>query len=125
MFDHCIFSNGLIFDKIKYSNHSITEFLEWLAHGLKYVVKKYTGILINKCKFNTKQRDYLPINQNSGLKLVAETYQFTSAKDGNPILFDRTYYEIIQEVWKVDFEVFMENGVLMWWGGTQSILDIK
>ena len=47
--------------------------------------------------------------------MVAQTMQFASSKDANPVLSYRTYYGIIQEIWELDYEVFHETVFLCDW----------
>ena len=41
--------------------------------------------------------------QNSGVSIIANTTQFSSAKDQKPISSDITYYGVIQEIWELDY----------------------
>ena len=96
-------------DELKKPMHKISESLQWLAHGPKFNVKSFYSFTINGSRFTTQARDKVRVNQNSGVKMVAQTMQFASSKDGNPVLSNITYYGIIQEIWELDYEVFNET----------------
>ena len=38
--------------------------------------------------------------------LVAESLQFSTSKDQNPVVGSMTYYGVIQEIWEVDYTMF-------------------
>ncbi|KAM6582424.1 hypothetical protein CsatB_009426 [Cannabis sativa] len=58
-----------------------------------------------KC-FHTKSRDDAREVQNSGLRIVAETMHFASAKDRNLVLGNMTYYGVIEEIWELNYFAF-------------------
>jgi len=45
----------------------------------------------------------MKIVQFNGVTLEAETMQFSTSKDTNPIVGLMTYYGIIEEIWEVDY----------------------
>nr|BAV56711.1 transposase [Ipomoea nil] len=88
------------------STHEISERLKWLAHGPRNQVLKYSGYLIEGVTFHTKDRDNLRAVQNSGVSLVANIMQVSSAKDKNPIESDMVFYGVIDEIWELDYHTF-------------------
>ena len=44
--------------------------------------------------------------QNSGVTLEAESMQFSTSKDTNPILGSIAYYGFIEEIWEIDYTKF-------------------
>jgi len=44
--------------------------------------------------------------QNSGVTLEAESMQFSTSKDTNPVLGSMAYYGFIEEIWEVDYTKF-------------------
>ncbi|CAL2253377.1 unnamed protein product [Prunus armeniaca] len=87
-------------------HNGVSENLRWLAAGPSMVVPLYRSYLINSVKFNTKAQDDVRIVQNSGVYLLAHTMQVASAKDKNPIVFNMSFYGVIQEIWDLDYQKF-------------------
>ena len=44
--------------------------------------------------------------QNFGVTLEAESMQFSTSKDTNPVLGSMAYYGFIEEIWEVDYTKF-------------------
>ncbi|XP_050160368.1 uncharacterized protein LOC126633878 [Malus sylvestris] len=93
-------------DELNVPNNHISETLRWIAHGPRDEVTKYSGYSVNGCNFHTKSRDDSQVTQNSGVSLVANTMQISSAKDKNPIIVDMTFYGVIQEIWELNYNAF-------------------
>ena len=70
------------------------------------MVTKHEGYEIRGVRFNTLDRDGKRVTQNSGVKVLAKSEHFASAKDNNPILAEMTYYGVIREIWDVNYTVF-------------------
>ena len=80
--------------------------LMWLANGLKFDVVTCTSYEINNYTFYRKSLDDKSTVQNSGVSLEAESLQFSTSKDQNPVIGSMTYYGVIEEIWEVDYTVF-------------------
>ena len=50
--------------------------------------------------------DEKSIVQNSGVTLEAESMQFSTSKDTNPVLGSMAYYGFIEEIWEIDYTKF-------------------
>jgi len=83
-----------------------SETLTWLAAGLKFDVISCKAYEVNNCIFYTKFMDEKGIVQNFGVTLEAESMQFSTSKDTNPVLGSMTYYGFIEEIWEVDYTRF-------------------
>ena len=81
----------------------ISKILKWIAYGPSHYVFKYHGYVINGCHYHTKERDDLRVTQNSGVSIVATTMQIASAKDKNPVFGELCFYEVIIEIWDLDY----------------------
>jgi len=44
--------------------------------------------------------------QNSGVTLEAESLQFSTSKDHNPIVGSMPYYGFVQEIWELSYTKF-------------------
>ncbi|XP_019163443.1 PREDICTED: uncharacterized protein LOC109159786 [Ipomoea nil] len=86
--------------------NNITETIRWLAYGPGLVVSTYEGYDINGYTFYTKRQDQKSIVQNSGVTLVAQSREYSSAKDTNPVDATMSYYGVIDEIWELDYKVF-------------------
>lgn len=64
---------------------------------------KHSGYIVNGIHFTTKDRDDARTTQNSGVSLVAQTMQVSSAKDKNLICSDMVFYGVIKEIWELDY----------------------
>jgi len=74
------------------------ETMTWLASGLMFDVISCTGYEVNNCIFYTKFMDEKSKIQNCGVTLEAESMQFCTSKDANPIVGSMTYYGIIEQI---------------------------
>ncbi|PKA60262.1 hypothetical protein AXF42_Ash008321 [Apostasia shenzhenica] len=116
-------------DEVWIQNKHIKEFIKWfknhiftllqrpdgvmLDKSLKYLsflpnrcVLQYDGYYISGYQFSTKNYDNKRAAQNSGVSLVAQTMQISSAKDKNPHTGDLCYYGVIEEIWEIDYNDF-------------------
>lgn len=82
--------------------------MRWIAHGPREEVIKYSGYAINGCDYHTKSHDDSHVQQNSGVRLVANTMQVSSSKDKNPIFANMTFYGVIQEIWELNYNTFTQ-----------------
>ena len=64
---------------------------------------------------STKDRDDARTTQNSGVSLVAQTMQFSSGKDKNPIYCGMVFYGVIEEIWELDYIGFRVPLFLCGW----------
>ncbi|KAL6345336.1 hypothetical protein AAG906_015819 [Vitis piasezkii] len=81
-------------------------FTYWLRQKvIDHYVFKYHGYVINGCHYHTKERDDLRATQISGVKIVATTMQIASAKDKNPVFGELCFYEVIIEIWDLDYAI--------------------
>ena len=93
-------------NQLKEDKHNISDSLKWIAHTPKVYVIKHNAYVINGYRFNTKSLDDVRSMQNSGISIIANTTQFSSAKDQKPVSSDITYYGVIQEIWELDYHTF-------------------
>jgi len=77
---------------------SASETLTWIANDLKFDVLCCSGYEVNGCLFYTKSRDDRSTMQNSRVTLEAESMQFSTAKDQNPVVGSMPYYDFIVEI---------------------------
>jgi len=82
-----------------------SETLTWFAAGLKFDVISCKAYEVNNCIFYTKSMDEKSTVQNSGVTLEAESMQFSTLKDTNPIR-SMAYYGFIEEIWEVYYTKF-------------------
>jgi len=68
--------------------------------------------------------DEKSIVQNSGVTLEAESMQFFTSKDTNPVLGSMTYYEFIEEIWEVDYTKFFVPDFMCKWVDNKSGVKI-
>ena len=70
------------------------------------MASKHDVFIVDGCRFNTKARDDVRVTQNSGVSIVAQTLQVSSARDKNPIYGEMKFYGVIQEIWELDYRDF-------------------
>ncbi|CAL2256713.1 unnamed protein product [Prunus armeniaca] len=87
-------------------NNGVSKNLRRLAAGPSMAMPSYKSYLINGVKFNTKAQDDVQIVQNNGVYLLAHTMQVASAKDKNSIVSNMGFYDVIQEIWDLDYQKF-------------------
>jgi len=75
--------------------------LKWLAQGPNFDVITWSGYDINKFSFYTTIEDKKNTMQNSGVTLEAESLQFASSKDNNPVMATISYFGVIEEIWDI------------------------
>ena len=63
----------------------VSEELKWIVEDPTNQPFSFDGYVIKQRRFNTKSLDDRRVNQNSDVIIVAETMQFFSAKDKNPM----------------------------------------
>ena len=90
-----------------FKDSTASETLTWLAVGLMFDVISCTAYEVNNCIFYTKSMDEKSIVQNFGVTLEAESMQFSTSKDTNPVLRSMAYYGFIEEIWEVDYTKFL------------------
>ncbi|XP_060966197.1 uncharacterized protein LOC133034808 [Cannabis sativa] len=95
-----------IISKLNEPNHGVSDVLSRIALGPTFAVAKHEAYIVRGKRFHTKSRDDAREVQNSGIRIVAETMHFASAKDRNPILGTMTYYGVIEEIWELNYFAF-------------------
>ncbi|KAK9218206.1 hypothetical protein WN943_006843 [Citrus x changshan-huyou] len=85
----------------------VSDTLRWLSQGPHSFVVKRPGYDINGYRFHTRERDEQRVHQNSGVSLIAATLQVASAKDKNSIVCDMSYYGVLNEIWDIDYHMFI------------------
>ncbi|XP_024178737.1 uncharacterized protein LOC112184731 [Rosa chinensis] len=101
--------------QMKENPNEVSQTIRWLAGKPSFTVHSYGGYRYNGVKYFTKQRDNARAVQNSGVTLVAKTWQVSSAKDKNPVESDMTFYGVIEEIWEVDYHDFKAPLFLCRW----------
>lgn len=81
----------------------ISKELQLLALGPNRAAKRFSGYVINGCRFFTKARDAKCTTQNSGVFLSSLTTSFASSKDQNPHVGVVDYYGSIEEILEIDY----------------------
>ncbi|XP_070010337.1 uncharacterized protein [Nicotiana sylvestris] len=76
----------------------VPDLIKQLSFRPNSIAKRYSGYLINRYRFHTRQRDGRRKIQNSGVILVSLTTSFASSKDKNPIDENLTYYGRIVDI---------------------------
>ncbi|KAM6567351.1 hypothetical protein CsatA_026479 [Cannabis sativa] len=92
--------------KLNEPNHGVSDVLSRIALGPTFAVAKHEAYIVRGKRFHTKSRDDAREVQNSGIRIVAETMHFASAKDRNPVLGTMTYYGVIEEIWELNYFAF-------------------
>jgi len=69
-----------------FKDSTALETLTWLVVGLKFDVISCTAYEVNNCIFYTKSKDEKSTVQNFGVTLEADSMQFSTLKDINPVL---------------------------------------
>ncbi|XP_060960310.1 uncharacterized protein LOC133031070 [Cannabis sativa] len=95
-----------IIAKLNEPNHGVSDVLSRIALGPTFAVVKHEAYIVRGKRFHTKSRDDAREVQNSGIRIVAETMHFASAKDRNPVLGTMTYYGVIEEIWELNYFAF-------------------
>ncbi|XP_060973921.1 uncharacterized protein LOC133039120 [Cannabis sativa] len=95
-----------IISKLNEPNHGVSDVLSRIALGPTFAVAKHEAYIVRGKRFHTKSRDDAREVQNSGIRIVAETMNFASAKDRNPVLGTMTYYGVIEEIWELNYFAF-------------------
>ena len=98
--------------------------LTWLAVGLMFDVISCIGYEVYNCIFYTKPMDEKSIIQNCGVTLEAESMQFSTSKDTNPVVGSMAYYGIIEEIWEVDYTKFFVLVLKCKWVDNKSEVKI-
>ena len=78
------------------ATHNVSNTLKWISRGPSLDVIKYSGYLISGIQFSTMDRNNMRTTQNSGVRIMAKTMHFSSAKNKNSIESDMIYNEIIK-----------------------------
>jgi hypothetical protein len=87
-------------------NLDVSEMVQWLARGPRLCVLSYEGYDINGFTFYTRRQDEKSVVQNSGVKHVAASRVYASAKDRRPVDATQSYYGVIEEIWELDYNKF-------------------
>ena len=75
-----------------------SETLTLLPVGLKFDVISCTGYEVNNCIFYTKSMYEKSTIQNCGVTFEAESMQFSTSKDTNPVVGSMAYCGIIKVI---------------------------
>ena len=95
--------------------HNVSKILKWISRGPPMNVIKYSSYLVKIIHFNTKKRDNIKTTQNSGVSIIAKNVQFSSSKDKNPVKSEMTFYDVIREIWEIDYITFRLSIFLCDW----------
>ncbi|XP_073525456.1 uncharacterized protein [Phyllobates terribilis] len=79
---------------------------KWLSRGPRLCVRSYEGYDINGFTFYTRRQDEKSVVQNSGVKVIASSRVYASAKDKRPVDATQSYYGVIEEIWELDYNNF-------------------
>ena len=93
-------------DQLTTKSNSISKNLKWLAHGPRTDVLSYRGYLTNCYYFYTKVHDSNCTVQSSRVILEAQSMHISSAKDNKPVFANMSYYEVIEDIWELDYTMF-------------------
>ncbi|CAM8913860.1 unnamed protein product [Rhodiola kirilowii] len=84
-------------------DESDDDLVKWLMAGPRPIVYMWRSFDINGFCFHTKYQYQRSVVQNSGVTLVAETTNISSARDRNPISAPLNYFGVIEEIWELDY----------------------
>ena len=79
-----------------------------LVVGPNLNVPTWKGYDINNYSFYTKSQDDKSSVHNSGVTLEADSEQYSSASDNNPMQTSMPHFEVIEEIWELDYTQFKE-----------------
>ncbi|KAL3619447.1 hypothetical protein CASFOL_037017 [Castilleja foliolosa] len=96
----------LFFSKSSILSNDVGSELKWLAYGPKTPINSYEGYDINGYTFYTSRQDAKSVLQNSGVTLVASSFDYSSASNNNPSQSQMSYYGRIEEIWELDYVEF-------------------
>ncbi|XP_060963569.1 uncharacterized protein LOC133033047 [Cannabis sativa] len=88
------------------SPSNVSNTLLCISRGPSCDVLKYQSYYINSTQFCTQNHDKCKKTQNSGVMIVAKTFQLSSSKDKNSNECDMSFYGVIQEIWELDYNSF-------------------
>ena len=94
------------FRQIVLGDDSASKTLRLLVVGPNFNVPTWKGYDINDYSFYTKSQDDKSTMQNSGVSHDVVSYHFCSASNKNLIRASMPYFEVIQEIWEVDYNDF-------------------
>ncbi|XP_062100095.1 uncharacterized protein LOC133805968 [Humulus lupulus] len=83
--------------------NNVSDIIKWICRGPSLNVTKFSSYMVNGTKFTTMERDKNRNTQNSGVSLIATTFQVSTSKDRNPIECDMSFYGVIKEIWELDY----------------------
>ena len=92
-----------ILKELSNPNNTVSETLRWLPNKPKVHVFRYSSYTINRYKFYTRMKDMWITIQNCRVNLVVQASQVSSTKYKNHVYADMPYYEIVNDIWKVDY----------------------
>ncbi|XP_062085629.1 uncharacterized protein LOC133791727 [Humulus lupulus] len=84
-------------------SNNVSDIIKWICRGPSLNVTKFSSYMVNGTKFATMESDKNRNTQNSGVSLIAITFQVSTSKDRNPIEFDMSFYGVIKEIWELDY----------------------
>ena len=106
------------------NGQQVSETIRWLAGKPSFSVLTYEGYLVDGVRYFTKDRDDVRVVQNSGVSVVANTVQVSSAKDLNPVESDMTFYGVILEIWELDYRAFKAPLFLCKWADNDKGIKV-
>ena len=89
-----------------FADEATSKTLRLLALGPNLNVPTWQGYHINNYSFYTKSQDEKSSMQNSGVTVDADSDNFCSASDNNPIRASMHYFGVIEQIWELDYTDF-------------------
>ncbi|XP_074336395.1 uncharacterized protein LOC141673544 [Apium graveolens] len=102
----------------------VSDTIRWIAGKPSFFVMTYEGYPVDGVRYFTKERDDVRVVQNSGVSLVANTVQVSSAKDLNPIESEMTFYGFILEIRELDYHAFKAPLFLCNWADNDKGIKV-
>jgi hypothetical protein len=104
----------------KKQDHDVSDTIKWLSRGPRLCVRSFEGYDINGFTFYTRRQDEKSVVQNSGVKVVASSRVYASAKDKRPVDSTQSYYGVIEEIWELDYTYFVIPVFRCQWANNQN-----
>ncbi|XP_062089101.1 uncharacterized protein LOC133795662 [Humulus lupulus] len=92
-----------VVNDLRNPSNNVSDIIKWIFRGPSLNVTKFSSYMVNCTKFTTMERDKNRNTQNSGVSLIATTFQVSTSKDRNPIECDMSFYGVIKEIWELDY----------------------